>query len=341
MSDVGEMRIALTGATGGLGTTLALAARSRGDEVTALVRDPAKAAELERAGVKLVRGDLDDDAALDATARGASVFVHAAAHVGDWGDPMTFERVNVGGTRHCVEAAARENVKRFVHVSSVAVYGRPAEGIIDETYAARACGGAYEDTKLEAERIAFTLGAGLGLEVSAVRPPVIFGPHDRVFLPRLVKQLRARMAVLIDGGLSPFNVVDAADVVDVILRCAEQRGAVGEAFNVAAAPPPAFRDVLGAVADAADVPRPRLSVPRGVAMTLARVMDDAWRIVDAKSPPPLTPFVVTLLTRNVTYDASKARRVLGWTGGHDPLGAIGRAVIAHTDALTVPKRDPA
>lgn len=327
------MQIALTGATGGLGATLALAARARGDDVTALVRDPARAAELERAGVKLVRGDLDDDAALDSVARGASVFVHAAAHVGDWGDPMTFERVNVGGTRHCIEAAAREKVRRFVHVSSVAVYGRPDEGVIDETYASRACGGAYEDTKLEAERVAFTLGGELGLDVAAVRPPVLFGAHDRVFLPRLVKQLRARMVVLIDRGTSPFNLVDTADVVDVIFRCAEQHAAIGEAFNVAAAPPPPFREILAAIADAAGVARPRLSLPRSVAMALARVMDDAWRIVDAKSPPPLTPFVVTLLTRNVTYDASKARRVLGWSGGHDPLGAIGRAVHAHVDGL--------
>ena len=331
------MHIALTGATGGLGTTLALAARARGDDVTALVRDPAKAGELERAGVKLVCGDLDDDAALDSVARGASVFVHAAAHVGDWGDPMTFERVNVGGTRHCIEAAAREKVRRFVHVSSVAVYGRPDEGVIDETYAARACGGAYEDTKLEAERVAFALGRELGLDVAAVRPPVLFGAHDRVFLPRLVKQLRARMVVLIDGGRSPFNVVDTADVVDVIFRCAEQQAAIGEAFNVASAPPPPFREVLDAIADAAGLAHPRLSLPRSVAMTLARVMDDAWRIVDAKSPPPLTPFVVTLLTRNITYDASKARRVLGWDGGHDPLDAIGRAVRAHVDGLTATK----
>src|SRR5689334_14923191 len=91
------MRIAITGATGGVGGAVCRAAGARGDAVRALVRDPARAARIAAIGVELVRGDLDDPAALEETARGADAFVHAAAQVGDIGTAEEFERVNVGG----------------------------------------------------------------------------------------------------------------------------------------------------------------------------------------------------------------------------------------------------
>jgi 2-alkyl-3-oxoalkanoate reductase len=155
-------------------------------------------------------------------------------------------------------------------------------------------------------------------------------------VPRLLGRLARRRVILIDHGRFPLNVVDVADVVDVLLRCAEQRAAVGEAFNVAASPPPLVRDVFETMADAAGLPRPRVSVPRGVAMALARVLDATYRAARAPRPPMVTPFVVTQLTRDIVYDAGKARRVLGWTGGHDPLDGLRRAAVFHARALTSP-----
>jgi len=324
-------RIAITGGTGGVGWAVCRAARGAGLEVRALVRDPSRARALEGLGVELVRGDLDDTAALEATAAGAEAFIHGAAHVGDVGTPEAFERVNVGGTRRALEAAARAGARRFVHVSSTAVYGRPRHGIIAETHPLRPFGTPYEDTKLAAEQLAFARGGELGLEVCAVRPCIVFGPEDRVFLPRAVHTLRARRALLIDGGRTPLNVVSSEDVADVILRCAAQPAAVGEAFNVASDPPPTVRRLLETIADAAHAPRPRLSLPYSAAMPLARLVFAAWKLLRRPGVPPISPFVVTLLTRDVVYDASKARRVLGWDGGRDPLGAIYKIVTEMRD----------
>ena len=320
------MRIAITGATGGVGRAVCRLARARGDKVKALVRDPARASELSALGVELVRGDLEDGAALERTAEGADAFLHGAAHVGDTGTPEEFERVNVGGTRNALEATKRAGVKRFVHVSSTAVYGRPPHGNIDEQHPLRPFGTPYEDTKLAAEKLAFGRGKELGLQVSAVRPCIVFGPEDRVFLPRAVATLRARRGLLINGGKTPLNVVDADDVADVLLRCASQPSAVSEAFNVASSPPPLVREVFETIADAAGVPRPTISVPYSVAMPIARVVDALWKALRRPGPAPVTPFVVTLMTRDVVYDASKARRLLGWEGGRDPLGGIRKVV---------------
>jgi len=314
------VKIAITGATGGVGQHVVRIALARGDSVRALVRDPSRAAELARDGVELVRGDLFDASALESLAEGAEAVIHSAGHVGDQGgDPSTFDRVNVGGTRNVLEAAAKKGVKRFVHVSSVAYYGRPQRGIIDEKFEPVPNDAPYEASKLAAEKLAFGRGAELGVGVAAVRPPVIYGPYDRQFLPRLLDRLRQGRLLYVDGGRAPFNIVSSADVADVLLRCTNHPAAPGEAFNVAASPPPSFREVVEAIAGAAGLKKPRLSLPKKPAMALARLVEGAWTLARAKGPAPFTRFVVEIISLHIVYDASKARDILGWTGGRTPL----------------------
>jgi nucleoside-diphosphate-sugar epimerase len=313
------MRLAATGITSGIGMRLAEIALDRGDiSITALVRDTERrdARELASRGVRVVRGDLEDKGALREMARGADVLVHMAAHVGDVGTPEQFERVNVGGTRNALEAAAAEGVTRFVQMSSSAVYGRPDAGRITEEWPTRKVGIPYDDTKTDAERLAFERGRELGLAVVAVRPPIIYGDYDRNFLPRAIEALRGRRFLLVDGGGSPLNVVWADHVVDVTLRAAERRDIAGEAFNVMDEVdnrPPSVREVGETIARELGLPPPSLSLPYPVAMAAGHVLARSFALARANKAPPLSPFVVKLLSRNVIYDASKAARMLGWS----------------------------
>jgi nucleoside-diphosphate-sugar epimerase len=323
------MRLALTGITSGIGMRLAEMALSRGDTLRALVRDPARgpAAALAAQGVTLVRGDIGDARALSEVARSADAFIHLAAHVGDWGAAEQFERVNVGGTRAALEAAAAAGVPRFVHMSSSAVYGRPDRGRVTEEWPTRKIGLPYEDTKTDAERLAFERGGALGLSVVAIRPPIVYGPYDRNFLPRAVESLRAGRFLLIDGGRAPLNVVWVDHVVDVVLRAAERDDIAGEAFNImdeVSGRPPSVREVGETIAREMGLPLPRRSVPYAIAMAGAHVIDRAFKLRRAERPPPFTPFVVKLLTRDVIYDSSKAVRMLGFQPQLHALEGIAR-----------------
>lgn len=334
------MKIALTGITSGVGLRLAEIARGRGDHVTGLVRNPSRADArgLAALGVRLVRGDLDDRAALGEIASGADVLLHLAAHVGDWGPPEQFRRVNVDGTRNAFEAAAAAKVRRFVQLSSTAVYGRPDEGIVTEEWPTRPSGLPYEDTKTEAERLAFALGRERGIEVVAVRPPIIYGPHDKNFMPRAIAALRARRFLLIDGGRAPLNLVWVDHVVDVVLAAATTSGIAGEAFNVmdeVSGRPPSVREVAETIAREAGLPPPSLSVPYVVAMAIGHVALRAAVLARAEKAPPVTPFVVKILTRDVVYDSSKAVRMLGWTprlGSLDGVARFAREAVKATAA---------
>jgi len=67
-------------------------------------------------------------------------------------------------------------------------------------------------------------------------------------------------------------------------------------------------------------------------MAGAHLLGGAWRLVRASGPPPITPFMVNLVTNPVVYSAGKARRLLGWDGGREPLAALRAATVAHAAA---------
>ncbi len=328
------MRAAVTGATSGVGMRLCEVLRARGDEVVGLVRDPARAdaRRLAEVGVTLVPGDLADEGALERLVAGADVAFHTAAHVGEWGPPETFVAVNVAGTRRLVEAAARGGVRRVVHLSSTAVYGRPDRGQVTEAWPTRRSGQAYDDTKVDSERVAFARGRELGVEVSALRPPVIYGPYDRNFLPRAVKALREGRFLLIDGGRAPLNLVWVDHLIDCMLAASEKPRAAGEVFNVmdeVDRRPPSVVEIATAIADAIGAPPPRRSIPFGVALAASRLVEGGYVLARAEKAPPLTPFSVIILTRDVVYDAGKAARVLGFTPRQGALEGIRREAGAY------------
>lgn len=329
-------KIAVTGITSGVGVRLAEMALDGGHEVTGLVRDPerADAKRLAGLGVRTVSGDLDDPTALAALAQGQDAVLHLAAQVGDRGAPEQFVRVNVGGTRRVAIATSEAGVKRLVHLSSTAVYGRPDHGRVDETWPTKHTGNSYDDTKTDAERAAFAIGRERGMEVAAVRPPIIYGPYDRNFMPRAATALFARRFLLIDGGTAPLNVVWVDHVVDVLLRAALSDAAPGEAFNVmdeVDGRPPSVREVGTAIAEAIGAPRPTRTVPFSVAMALGHVAERAFDAFRPEETPPLTPFVVKILTRDVIYDASKAARLLGWKPRVGALAGITREARAFAE----------
>src|SRR5204862_4458042 len=95
----------VTGGTGFVGAHLVQALRARGDTVTCLVRNAAKAQALGWTDVRLVRGDLDDAAALREGCAGAEVIYHVAGRISAR-DRREFMRANRDGTANVPGAAA-------------------------------------------------------------------------------------------------------------------------------------------------------------------------------------------------------------------------------------------
>ena len=169
------MNVFVTGGTGFVGAHLVKALRARGDAVAALVRRPALAAELGwGSDVRLVSGDLDHEAALREGCTGAELVFHVAGKIVAR-SPAEFMATNRDGTANVLEAARDAGVRRFVHISSLAVAGPTTPGypIAEERPPAPITD--YGRSKLAAE----LLVRAMPMEWTIVRPPVVYGEWDR------------------------------------------------------------------------------------------------------------------------------------------------------------------
>jgi nucleoside-diphosphate-sugar epimerase len=175
------MRILVTGATGKVGSRLARRLAQRGDPVRALVRDPARAADLHQAGIELAEGDVLNVDSLAAAVRGVDAVVHCAAFFRG-ATPEQAHAVNDLGTRHLASVARAASVRRFIFTSTGLVYGSNGGRLAreDDPCAPTA---AYPVSKLAAERFLLAIE---GLDVRVLRLPFVYGdgdPHIEEVIP--------------------------------------------------------------------------------------------------------------------------------------------------------------
>ena len=326
--------VLVTGATGFIGRRVVARLAGEGHRVRAFLlpsEDPAAIPQLrELAGsprLEVVRGDVTDAASVAAAARGAGRVVHLAAVVGDWGPDELFERINVGGTRHVLDAAAAGGAARVLMVSSIVVYGsRLATGVCDEDAPREHGLGPYSRTKRASEELALDYHAFGRVPVTVVRPGNVFGPGSGLWVDELARLARRGLAMWLGDGRGDASLAYVDNVVDVIVRALLHPGAAGRIYNAADAGGVSWRDYVTDVARVAGARPPHRSMPVAVAERVAAVMERAWRLTRRRTRPLLTREAVQLFASRAPVPIARARAELGY----DPipydraLGAVAR-----------------
>ncbi len=300
---VARMRVFLTGASGFIGKALAARFTATGAEVRGvdLVADPA---------ARVVAGDVSEPGAWQAHAEGSDLVVHTAAVVSlRLRDPGEVWRVNVLGTEHALQAAERAGAARFLHFSSVTVFGTEFPDQVDERHPVRPTGIPYPDTKIASEQVVLQAHLDGRVPVTIVRPGDVYGPGSRAWAVQPVELLKARRFVLPAGGRGIFSPVFVDDLVAGVAAAAAHPDAAGQTFTLSGGVGVPNREFFGHYADALGVRLP--SVPAPVARRLAAVADRVDR-VDRKGTGDLNPRAVDYLMRTGTYSVAKAQRALGW-----------------------------
>jgi nucleoside-diphosphate-sugar epimerase len=300
----------VTGGSGFIGGRLIERLVRDGVRVRALARSDDSADKVRALGAEPVRGDLADGPSLERGARGCELVFHAAAELGDWGDPATFERVNVGGTRRVLVAAQRAGVRRVVHVGTEAALlaGEPLVAV-DETAPLRPDSPAlYSATKARAELEVLT--APHSIE-TVVRPRFVWGPGDGTLLPALVEQVRSGRFAWIGDGRHLTATTHVDNTVEGLVLAAT-RGADRGVWFVTDGDPIPFREMVERLLATQGIEVPDRSVPAPVARALAGAGERLWRTLPLPGRPPLTRFALWIASLETTIDDSRAERELGY-----------------------------
>jgi nucleoside-diphosphate-sugar epimerase len=314
------MRVLVTGATGFIGGHLVHCLVAQGHRVRALVRHENRGLALAEAGVELVWGDLTDLETVRAAVSGVEAVSHLAAVRDAWGIPASvYERVNVEGTRHLLEAAAEAGVHRFLYCSSVGVACYPGNLEADETLPFREPTSQvfYHRSKAQAERTVLEWASAGRVPAVVVRPVIAYGPEDeRGMVTRMVMLLAQGRFMLVGNGRDHVDLVYVDDLVAGMCLALE-RGVVGTVYILSGTTPIQARKLVAKICDLLGRHPPSIYVPAPIARAAGWAMETLYRagdrlgVLDGKEPF-ITRDKVATLTVDWGFSHARASQELGY-----------------------------
>jgi nucleoside-diphosphate-sugar epimerase len=286
------VKVFLTGGTGFIGGHVARRLRERGDDVRALVRDPARASSLGTIGCELIQGSLTDAPSIGDAIEGCDAAIHNAA-IYEVGIPDSRRRemyeANVLGTENVLRAALDAKVSKVVYVSTVGAFGNTRGRVVDETYEhpGRDFTSYYEQTKYEAHQVARRLIAEEGLPCVIVQPGGVYGPDDHSAIGKQMNDfLAGRMPMIAFPDLG-MNMVHVDDVAAGILLALD-RGEVGEAY-VLGGQITTMRELIETLAQVSGRKAPKRAVPTGLLKALTPIGPAVGKVMG--QPPNLRELI--------------------------------------------------
>ncbi|MEY4614129.1 MAG: hypothetical protein RL179_2102 [Planctomycetota bacterium] len=304
----------ITGAGGLVGSYLAQACVNRGYKVKALIRNGSDSSFLEKLGVEVVRGDLQDESLPKEATLGIDTVFHCAAKVGDWGSIDSYRQVNVEGLRKLLNSLEPSQIHRFIHFSSLGVYEARHHYQTDEsTPPPEQHFDGYTQSKVESEKLALQYHREKGYPVVVLRPGFIYGPRDRTVLPRLMQKLKTKEVKYIGSSSYAMNNIFVGNLVHAAFLALDNPKAVGEVFNLTDGEKTSKKRFITSIAKGINLPSPFfIPVPLWLAKLIASSMEKKALKNGAKQAPKVTRANIKFLGLNLDFSIEKAKRILGY-----------------------------
>ncbi len=279
-------RIALTGATGFVGSHLLARLKAQGRSVRALLRPAPGCGPDSGDGVEWVAGSLGDIAALDTLVDAAQTCIHLAGATRA-SDASRFHDANIIGTFNLAAAARKAGVKHFIHISSQAARAPRLSG-----YAASKAGGEAALGPFRAD-----------MQITVIRPPAVIGPGDPMLAPvfSLLRHGWLPAPAEPRGAPRKFAIISVEDLAGEIDRVASGGAVEGGLIEPCSVPACSWADIAATAAEIRDAPVRLLRMP-AAAMQLAGGICDGLGAVFRRPMPISGGKIRELLAHDWTFD---------------------------------------
>lgn len=318
------MKFLVTGGSGFLGINLIRYLLRKNHEVVSL--DVADFTYPDTADkVTIIKGDIRDVNVVNSSMKNIDIVVHTAAALPLY-KPKEIFTTDVEGTRNLLEAAEKEKVKRFIHISSTAVYGIPDHHPLYETDVLDGVG-PYGEAKILAEEECLKYRRK-GMCVPILRPKSFIGPERLgVFALLYDWALTGHNFPMIGSGNNRYQLLDVDDLDDAIYLCVEKdEKVVNDTFNIGAKEFTTMKEDYQAVLDYAGHGKRIIGLPeKPIIWTL--------RFLEALKLSPLYKWVYETASKDSFVSIEKAEKILGYKPKYSNKDALIRNYKWYLDNL--------
>lgn len=298
-----RQRVLITGGAGFLGINLIRYLDARGYDLVSLDLADFDYPDM-RDKITIILGDIRDRRTVDRAMEGVDMVVHTAAALPLY-SAQDIYTTDVEGSRTLLDSALQHKIKRFVHISSTAVYGIPDHHPLFENDRLDGVG-PYGQAKIQAEMVCLEYRAK-GLVVPIIRPKSFIGPERLgVFALLYDWALDKRNFPMIGSGKNRYQLLDVEDLCEAIYLCLTlSEETVNDTFNIGAKVYTTMKEDYQAVLDRAGFGKKILGFPATPAIW-------ALRLLEALHVSPLYKWVYETASKDSFVSIEKAERQLGY-----------------------------
>jgi nucleoside-diphosphate-sugar epimerase len=329
----GSHSVFVTGGSGFVGRHIVRRLRTQGYAVRMLARRMPEALD---SSVEVVLGDLTQPESFAHALENVSVVIHAALT-----DGLTHD---LEATSKLHKLSAASGVRKFLHLSTISVYGNPSDGVICEESAPLPSSDAYANTKLKIEEALRTPPACA--EVAILRLGCVYGPGGGWWTQGLLKMMARGKLILVNGGTGYANLIHVDDVGAMILLLLQRSNPAFEIYNVTDGEPVSWSRYFAALEKIS-------GQPATVSMSVAEAREHGrkWirpslprrairKITGAPNIFALDDRAIDAYASRAVYSNEKASRLLGFRPAYNFESGI-QSVQAERDFAPANDQAPA
>ncbi len=298
------MKVLITGGAGFLGINLVRYFHERNNQIRSLDVVKFDYSDMNNK-IEILTGDIRDKEKVAEAMKGIDVVIHTAAALPLY-KPEDIFSTDIAGTHNLLEAAEKEKVKRFIHISSTAVYGIPDHHPLKEDDKLDGVG-PYGKAKIKAEEECLSYRKK-GMCVTILRPKSFIGPERLGVFDLLFDWAKdAKGFPMIGNGKNRYQLLDVEDLCEATYLCSTlDEKLVNDTFNIGAKEFTTMREDYQAVLDKAGFGKKIVGLPATPIILILKFLE-------ALKLSPLYKWVYETASKDSFVSIEKAEKKLGYS----------------------------